>query len=92
MSEIKIQTPKSLKQDHSFALRIFSENEQVDYRSTRIGTLDMKDISVPDTYLGCNYELKDITELKVVASGKVEESKNSITEKIENKDTLKDGK
>jgi len=92
MSEIKIQTPKSIKQNHSFALRIFSENEQVDYRSTRIGTLDVKDISVPDKYLGCNYELKDITELKVVASGKIEQPQLSTLDKIDIKETTKDGK
>lgn len=89
MNEVRLNITKGLKQDHSFALRVFdSDGHQILYRSTRLGTLDIKEIDVPGEYLGYDYELKDINELKVISSGKIEAPKEKKVEKTEN---LKDG-
>lgn len=84
MNEVRLNITKGLKQDHSFALRVFdSDGHQILYRSTRLGTLDLKDINVPNEYIGFDYELKDISELKVISSGKIDVLKEQKVDKAE---------
>lgn len=89
MNQLKIVDGKAtIKADpqKSYALRIFDGKTQVDYRSTRLGTLEVETDGVsfdcPDEIIGLDYELK-------VPTGKVEVAEKGTLEKKSVEETVK---
>ena len=61
----------------SVAFRVFDGKGNVDfYASSRLGKIEVTgtgySIPVPEEHVGKDYELKDVSGKKVIASGKVE--------------------
>lgn len=96
MTQLKIVDNKALiKADpkKNYALRIFKDNEQVAYKSTRLGDLHSESDGVsfdcPEEFIGLDYELKVLTgKVEVVEKGKLEVNKSE-AKKLPEKKELK---
>lgn len=83
MSQLKINEGKAtIKTDpkRNYALRIFKGKEQVDYKSTRLGTLEAENDGIsfdcPEEIVGLDYELKGLgKKIEVISKGKIESTK-----------------
>jgi|GEM_PF-5601480 len=68
---------KGKEKPDSVAFRVFGKDNQVDfYSSSRLGQIKVTStgfiIAVPDEHIGKEFELKDVSGKKVIASGKLE--------------------